>query len=118
MQHLQDADRLLAPAVAEAIAALELTGQDAAAVKLAEQYARTIDGAGRHCAGCDDEDCKRESNTWAMRWLAPLLLDALTSLGATPVARAAMKKGDKPGGAPVSQLDKLRAARTQGRRAP
>lgn len=105
----RDASELLLPAVREAIAALTLTEQDAGTVKLAEQYARTIDGASWHCADCDDEDCRRESNTWAMRWIAPLLLDCLEQLGATPAARARLK-GGKPGDAPVSQLAKLRAA--------
>jgi hypothetical protein len=112
-QHLQDADELLLPAIREAIAALNLTDEDAGTVKLAEQYARAIDGAGRHCGGCDDADCKRESNTWAMRWIAPLLLDALESLGATPLARSRLKK-DAPAG-PPGQLAQLRASRASRR---
>lgn len=111
-QHLQDADQLLLPAVREAIAALKLTEQDAGTVKLAEQYARAIDGAGRHCADCADPDCKRESNTWAMRWIAPLLLDALTALSATPVARAALTK---KGGPPADAEDPLERLRTRRR---
>jgi hypothetical protein len=116
VQHLQDADQLLLPAVREAIAALKLTEEDAGTVKLAEQYARAIDGAGRHCGGCDDADCKRESNTWAMRWLAPLLLDALTALGATPTARAKLK-GGKPEDAAEDPIDALRRARSRRTRA-
>jgi hypothetical protein len=108
-QHLQDADELLLPAVREAIAALNLAEEDAGTVKLAEQYARAIDGAGRHCGGCDDADCKRESNSWAMRWIAPLLLDALESLGATPLARSRLKKGAPPAG--PNRLQALRDAR-------
>jgi hypothetical protein len=109
-QHLQDADELLLPAVREAIAALKLTEEDAGTVKLAEQYARAIDGAGRHCADCADPDCKQESNTWAMRWIAPLLLDALESLGATPLARSRLKTG-APASAGPSRLQALRDAR-------
>jgi hypothetical protein len=109
-QHLQDADQLLLPAVREAIAALELTEKDAGTVKLAEQYARAIDGAGRHCADCEDPECKRESNTWAMRWIAPLLLDALESLGATPLARSRLKTGAPATGA-GSRLQAIRDAR-------
>jgi hypothetical protein len=44
---LRDASELLYPAVSETIAVLKLDpdGQDAAAAKLAQQYARTIDRA-------------------------------------------------------------------------
>ncbi len=80
---LRDADELLTPAVAETIAALSLGPEDAAAVKLAGRYAAAIDGA--------------KDSAWAMRWIGPLLLDALESLGATPAARARLKEG-KPGG--------------------
>jgi hypothetical protein len=93
---LQPADDLLEPAVRTAIAALDLAEEDAAAVQLAVQYAATID--------------QHDDRAWAMRWVAPLLLDALEQLGATPAARARLK-GGKPADAPVSQLAKLRAAR-------
>lgn len=111
-RNVRDAAGLLEPAIAGTIAALDLDSADAAAVKLAEQYAATIDGAGRHCTECTDPDCKRESNSWAMRWIAPLLLDALAQLGATPAARARLK-GGKPADAPENQLAKLRAARNR-----
>jgi hypothetical protein len=45
-----------------------------------------------------------------MRWIAPLLLDTLEQLGATPAARARIKTG-KTDSAPVGQVAKLRAAR-------
>jgi hypothetical protein len=107
---LRDADDLLGPAIAEMLDALDLKPDDAAVRKLAQRYAHVIDGAGRHCSGCDSGDCQRESYSWAMRWIAPLLLDTLEQLGATPAARARLK-GGKPGDAPVSQLAKLRASR-------
>jgi hypothetical protein len=44
---LRDADQLLAPAVAETVAALSLKPEDAAALKLAGHYARAIDDAAR-----------------------------------------------------------------------
>lgn len=98
---LRDASELLYPAVCEAVAVLDLdpNGKDAAAVKLAKQYARTIDEAppGKIYAG-------------AIRWLGPELLKVLAELGATPAARAAMKK-PKPADAKPNGLHALRAAR-------
>ena len=93
---LQPADDLLEPAVRMTIGALDLTEEDTAAIQLALQYAKTID--------------EHNDKAWAMRWVAPLLLDALEQLGATPAARARLK-GGKAADAPVSQLAKLRAAR-------
>ena len=92
---LRPADEMIAPAIEETLAALELGEQDGAAAQLARQYARIIDQ-------CRDQ-------AWAMRWIAPLLLDALEQLGATPAARARLK--GKPGERAPSQLDRLRAAR-------
>ena len=57
---LRDADELLAPAVAETIAALGLDGQDAAVARLAERYAAVLDGA--------------RDPAWAARWIGPELL--------------------------------------------
>jgi hypothetical protein len=94
---LRDAGELLEAAVRETIDALTTAAEDAAAIKLALGYARTIDG-------CPDE-------AWAYRWIGPLLLDALEQLGATPAARARLKGGKSTTDAPVSQLAKLRAAR-------
>jgi hypothetical protein len=99
---LRDASELLYPAVCQAVSVLDLDGdKDAAAVKLAKQYARTIDEA----------PPGKEYYT-RLRWLGPELLKLLESLGATPAARAAIKRGqapDKPA-ATVSKLDRLRAA--------
>jgi hypothetical protein len=110
MAALRDASELLSAAVAEAISALDLADADAAAVRLALQYAAVIDAAGRHCRDCDDDACTRYDSSWAMRWIGPLLLDALEQLGATPAARARLKGGPAKD-APVSQLARLRAAR-------
>ena len=96
MTALRDASELLWPAVSVTLTQLDLTDEDAAAKKLAQRYAQVID--------------QHEDQAWAMRWIAPLLLDALEQLGATPAARARVK-GGKPADAPVSQLAKLRAAR-------
>lgn len=96
MAALRDASELLRPAVQATIDAMDLADEDGAAVQLAVQYARTID---------DHED-----RAWAVRWIGPLLLDALEQLGATPAARARLK-GGKQADAPVSQLARLRAAR-------
>ena len=93
---LRDASELLWPAVAETLASLDLAPEHASAKKLAQRYAQVID--------------EHRDPAWAMRWIGPLLLDALEQLGATPAARA-RGKGGKPADAPVSQLAKLRAAR-------
>jgi hypothetical protein len=110
---LRNADELLLPAVRESIAALkDKTGADAALIKLAERYAALIDDAGRHCSGCTNDDCNRSDRSWAIRWIGPLLHDALESLGATPVARTRTRT--KESSAPVgpSRLAALRAAHT------
>lgn len=108
---LRDASTLLRTAVDQTIAALGLAETDAAAVKLAREYAGTIDGMDGCCAACDNPHCGNRAHTsaWAMRWLAPLLLDCLAELGATPAARAKVKKGEPARG--ESQLDRLRKAR-------
>lgn len=93
---LRDAGELLEAAVRATIGALTTTDEDAAVIRLAISYAQTID----QCA-------ERE---WAIRWVAPLLLDCLEQLGATPAARTRLKTG-KTTDAPVSQLAKLRAAK-------
>ena len=109
---VRDASQLVYPAVQQAIAELGLLGTDAAAVKLAQQYARVIDSHPGHCRGCDDDDCGRaQTGAWTMRWLAPLLLDCLRELGATPAARAALAKGTKPAEEKPTGLAKLRAAK-------
>lgn len=99
--YLRDTDQLLYPAVCETVAVLDTDpdGADAAAVKLAKQYARAIDEA---------SDAKQAS---VLRWLGPELLKVLESLGATPAARAAIKKPAKPADAKPNGLTALRAAR-------
>jgi hypothetical protein len=94
---LRDASELLWPAVAETLATLDLGSEHAAAAKLAKRYAQVID------------DTKDQG--WALRWIGPLLLDALTELGATPAAKAALTKGVKPADAKPAGLAKLRAAK-------
>lgn len=96
---LRDASELLYPAVCEAIAALELDSKDAAAVKLAKQYARTI-----------DEQPPGKLYAGTLRWLGPELHKVLESLGASPAARAAMKQPKTPD-ARQNRLQQLRAAR-------
>jgi hypothetical protein len=91
---LRDSAELLAPAVAETIAALELKPEDAAAVKLAERYAAAIDNDGEGDA---------------LDRLGPKLHAVLESLGATPAARAKLKGGRPADGKP-SRLQQLRGA--------
>ena len=90
-------DEQLAPAVAEALAALPLEDSDQAAAALALQTARVIDRA--------------PNQAYALRHLGPSLLDILTSLRATPASRPAVK----PAPAVSDQLDRLRQRRS-GRR--
>ncbi len=102
---VRDVSHMLWPAVRQAISQLDLdTSKDAAAAKLAEQYARTIDEAppGREYAA-------------RLRWLGPELHKVLESLGATPAARAAIRRGDAKDKPPaqVSKLDQLRQARAK-----
>ena len=80
-------------AVAQTIDALDLTEKDAGAVKLAMEYAQTID------AGAAD----------LLDKLGPKLLACLESLGATPAARARMKTA-KPAEPRPNRLAELRAA--------
>jgi len=99
---LREASQLLWPSVSETIAVLKLDpdGQDAAAAKLALQYARTI-----------DEAPPGKAYAAAIRWLGPELLKVLAELGATPAARAAMKKPAKPADGKPNRLAQLRVAR-------
>jgi hypothetical protein len=90
------ADELLAPAVEETLAALELGADSAGAAQIARRYARVIDGA--------------SDQAWAYRWIGPLLLAALVELRATPMSRKEARPVDR---AP-SQLDRLRSARRGG----
>jgi hypothetical protein len=97
MAALRDASELLWPAVAETLTQLDLGSEHAAAKKLAQRYAQVID--------------QHDDQAWAMRWIAPLLLDALSELGATPGAVARLTKGAKPADAKPTGLAKLRAAK-------
>jgi hypothetical protein len=97
MAALRDASELLWPALAETLTQLDLGSEHAAAVRLAKRYAQVIDEA--------------KDQAWAMRWIGPLLLDALGELGATPAAVARLKKGDKPADGKPNRLQQLRAAR-------
>ena len=55
-----------------------------------------------------DQTLRQLEDAWAVRWIGPLLLDALSQLGATPAARAAItKKG--PGADGEDPLSRLRA---------
>ena len=90
-------DELLVPAVQTAIGALQLTAADAAIAQAALMQARIIDTAPNAFS--------------ALRWHGPLLLDALTALGATPMSRAKLPAPVPPD--PPSGLDELRRARAQ-----
>lgn len=102
---LRDTSELLWPAVAETLSQLDLGPEDAAAKKLAECYAKIIDQLPASA------ERGEQGRAWGLRWIGPLLLDALEQLGATPAARVRIKGGGKHGDAPASQLSKLRAAR-------
>jgi hypothetical protein len=103
---LRDASELLYPAVQETIATLGLLGDDAAAVKLAQRYAKTIDGA---------LDSGPKAYYATLRWLGPELLKTLAELGATPAAKAALaKKTQKEAPAAKTRLELLR----EGRKTP
>lgn len=105
---LRDASELLYPAVCATLASLDIDtkdgGKDAAAAKLAQQYARTI-----------DEAPPGKAYAAALRWLGPELHKVLDSLGATPAARAAIARTAPKPAAPAqeSKLDQLRAARAR-----
>ena len=99
---VRDTSELLYPSVQETIHALGLGSSDAAAVKLAQRYARTIDGA---------IESGPRAYTSALRWLGPELQKALEGLGATPAARAALTKGQKPTESKPNGLAALRDAK-------
>ncbi|PRX48673.1 hypothetical protein B0I33_104491 [Prauserella shujinwangii] len=123
---LQSAERLLAPAVAETLESLELQPEDAAVSKLAERYAREIDGASAAAAQAEKvlREVGEDPDTAelvaalkaklgarsAMESLGPKLLAALDALGASPKARAARGKGGASRGT-ASKLAALRANR-------
>lgn len=125
---MQAVDRLLLPAVTSTLESLELAPEDAAAARLAESYARTLDQARaveaqadrvlRRAKGEDPElaeevqalRAKLSANA-TLRDLGPKLLDTLTALGANPKARAGLtgKGGASRGGR--GKLAELRAVR-------
>lgn len=102
---ITDADNLIMPALVQTISALTLKDEDAAAVKLARLYALQIDQA--------TVSGDPKITAWTVRWIAPLLLDTLEALGATPAARARLKGGKPANAAPESQLDRLRSAKAR-----
>jgi hypothetical protein len=97
---VRDADDLLAPAVAEAVAALGLRPEDTAAAALARLYAERIDGA--------------ESEAAALKVFGPLLLRTLEALGATPGSRKATGR-PRPSSSKLAELRKV--SRAPGRMA-
>jgi hypothetical protein len=123
---LQPVDRLLTPAVVETVENLELQPEDVALAKLAERYAREIDGAS--AAGAQADKVLREVGDdpelaelvgalkaklgarSAMENLGPKLLAVLDALGATPKARTSAGKGGAPRGT-HSKLAAIRASR-------
>ncbi|MEU5721581.1 hypothetical protein ABZ783_07140 [Micromonospora sp. NPDC047738] len=120
---LRSADALISPDVAETLANLtDLTDTDAAAVKLARQYAAAIDNAALLAAALDeipyDEDLVKQVAALAakveaqrvLETIGPKLLQALDALGATPKARAA-RKGGASSAPRQGKLQALRAAR-------
>ncbi len=91
---------LIGPAVEQTLAALNLTPADTAAAQLARRLAATI-----------DDTPPGEARGKTLWHLAPQLLAALTALGATPAARAALTQKPTDGQAPKSPLAALRASR-------
>lgn len=90
---LTSADATMAAALAETLSELTLVDADAAVVRLAKKYAAAID---------EDPD--------VLEKIGPKLLSCLEALGATPRARAALRKGGEPSRV-ESRLAVLRAAR-------
>jgi hypothetical protein len=108
---LRDASELLWPAVQESLASLGLTSDDAAARRLAQRYAQVIDSMPDKTVG------NAPDQAWALRWIGPLLLDALRELRATPAARAqATPATPAPGSAPdeLSRIRENKAKRRPG----
>lgn len=109
----RSADALELPAVQEALGALDLSSADAAAVRLAEVYARRLDDAQwvevaadrvlRQVADDPDADVDLVDAVRALRnklsaqattaALGPKLHDVMNDLGGTPAARAKLGKG-------------------------
>ncbi|MEV6306472.1 hypothetical protein AB0M02_44185 [Actinoplanes sp. NPDC051861] len=127
---LRPADELIAPVVAEALAAVpDLTPADAAAKRLAACYADAIDeaatlaaDAARIAGALDPDDLtgrqmlarleKQVEQQVVLDALGPKLLAVLDALGATPKARAARKGGAGGGSNVPGKLAALRGSRT------
>lgn len=128
-----DSGGLLAPAVGAALVALPVHGADAAARRLAEQYAARIDDARRladEVAAVEPENegqarrlavlARQVEAQAVLADLGPKLLAVLDALGATPRARlaAAGAKGGGPGDGPSrTPLDDARDRRARQRHA-
>ena len=98
---IRDTGTMLLPAVKESIAALkDRTDADAALIRLAEQYATEIDAT------------PLDKRYYVLRYIGPLLHDALESLGATPVARTRARGKEGTPASGTSRLAALRAAHT------
>jgi hypothetical protein len=97
--------------VEQALRAVPLGDEDAATKALALHYARDIDG-GPSCEHCD-----RPGGAGDLAKLGPALLACLESLGLSPRARTALKKGATDGKPRDSKLDQLAAARARKARA-
>lgn len=124
------ADSLVLPAVQATLRALELADEDVAAARLAEAYARQVDDAHWVEVAADrilrkvqkdpDDDGDLFAEVQALRnkvaaqavlaMLGPKLHDVLTSLGATPKARASLPRGGAARG--TSKLATFNAKRT------
>lgn len=124
---LRDASGLIAPAVAESLAKLDLPLEDRAVSKLAELYAKELDVASAIAAKAEavlravnkTGDVELMEAVTALRNrltakatlenIGPKLLAALEALGATPKARAATGRVKvTPGG---GKLAAIRSAR-------
>lgn len=122
-RHLQSADALLLPAVAETLDALTIGPEDAAIARLARRYAAQIDEAARIAAALAEIDPDDDINrvlvalTGRVRAqsvlaeLGPKLQAALVELGASPRARSGMKGGVPAGNEDDSPLARLRRSR-------
>lgn len=121
---MESTDRQLTPSVLAALSGLDLAPEDVGVAKLVEKYAREIDAAQAAAAVADRalreiEDPEVAELVSALKAklgarsalenLGPKLLAALESLGASPKARAATRKGGGSGGG--GKLAQLRAAR-------
>ena len=125
-RRIRPVDGLVKPAVAVTLEKLGLTDADKAAARLAERYAAAIDDAAVTAADLadlaadvDPGDAATHKRLAALTArveahqvlvdLGPRLLACLESLGASPKARAALRKGGGQGGG--GKLQGIREAR-------